>query len=112
MIPTTDHDQGQPPLYSGPVGALVAVRLDGHRWAMVPPGDPTADVVITSGFFRKMLPKALPSEPSACSYRWFYRPFSVSARDRQACDARHMAKINVLQRHGLLGVRMIADHMR
>ncbi len=42
MIPTTNHDAGPPPLYSGPVGALMAVRFDGRRWAMVPPGDPVA----------------------------------------------------------------------
>ncbi len=46
MTQTTDHDCGLPPLYSGPVGALVAVRLDGRRWAMVPPGDPVADHLI------------------------------------------------------------------
>ena len=46
MTPTTDHDAGLPPLYSGPVGALVAVRLDGRRWAVMPPGDPVADHLI------------------------------------------------------------------
>ena len=50
MIETTDHDQGSPPLYSGPVGALVAVLLDGHRWAMVPPGDPVAAHLVDKGF--------------------------------------------------------------
>ncbi len=46
VIPTTDPDQGPPPLYSGRVGALVAVRLDDRRWAMVPPGDPVADHLV------------------------------------------------------------------
>ena len=46
MIPTTDHDQGQPPLHSGRVGALATVRLDGHRWTVLPPGDPVADHLV------------------------------------------------------------------
>ena len=43
MTPTADHDANLPPLYSGPVGTLVAVRLDGRRWVVMPPGDPVAD---------------------------------------------------------------------
>ena len=42
MIPTADHDAGPPPLYSGPLGVLAPVLLDGHRWAVLPPGDPIA----------------------------------------------------------------------
>ncbi len=39
-IETTDHDQGPPPLYCGSGGFLVPIMLDGHRWALLPPGDP------------------------------------------------------------------------
>ena len=42
MIPTTDHDQGPPPLAVGNVDHLARVLLDGHRWALLPPGDPIA----------------------------------------------------------------------
>ena len=40
MIPTADHDAGPPPLYGALLGVLVFVLLDGHRWVMIPPGDP------------------------------------------------------------------------
>ena len=42
MIPTTDHDQGPPPLWGAPLGVLVPILLDGYRWVMIPPGDPIA----------------------------------------------------------------------
>ena len=42
-IPTTDHDQGPPPLYGAPLGVLVLVLVDGRRWALLPPGDPLVD---------------------------------------------------------------------
>ncbi len=42
-IPTTDHDQGLPPLYGAPHGVLVPVLLDGRCWALLPPGDPLVD---------------------------------------------------------------------
>lgn len=46
MIPAieaADHDAGPPPLYSGPLGVLAPVLLDGHRWAVLAPGDMIAD---------------------------------------------------------------------
>ena len=46
MTSTTDHDAGPPPLYSGSGGVLVPVLLDGHRWALLPPGDPVAAYVV------------------------------------------------------------------
>ncbi len=57
MIPTADHDQGPPVLYSGPVGALATVRLDGHRWAMMPPGDPVADHLINPDWSERNAPR-------------------------------------------------------
>ena len=45
MIPTTDHDCGQAPLYSGPVGSLGCVLLDG-RLLMMPPGDAIAQHMV------------------------------------------------------------------
>ena len=43
---TTDHDAGLPPLILPAIGFLVPVLLDGHRWAMVPPGDPIAQHLV------------------------------------------------------------------
>lgn len=43
MIPITDHEAGPPPLYGAPLGVLVPVLIDGHRWAVLPPGDPLVD---------------------------------------------------------------------
>ena len=56
MIETTDHDACLPPLYSGPGGVLVPVLLDGHRWALLPPGDPVA-VHLIDGEGAKYVPK-------------------------------------------------------
>ncbi len=39
MIPTADHDANLPPLLVGEVAHLARVLIDGHRWAMMPPGD-------------------------------------------------------------------------
>ena len=46
VIPTTDHDAGPPPLYGAPHSVLVPVLIDGHRWAMIPPGDPIAAYLV------------------------------------------------------------------
>ena len=46
MITTADHDAGPPPLYGAPLGVLVPVLIDGHRWAVLPPGDPIATYLV------------------------------------------------------------------
>ncbi len=56
MIPTTGHDAGQSPLYSGLGGALIAVLINGHRWAMTLPGDPIADVVMEAALTSERAP--------------------------------------------------------
>ena len=38
-IPTADHDASLPPLIVGAVDHLGLVLIDGHRWAVAPPGD-------------------------------------------------------------------------
>ncbi len=45
-IPTTDHDQGAPPLYTGSGGALVPVLLDRYCWALLLPGDQLAEMLL------------------------------------------------------------------
>lgn len=45
-IPTTDHDEGAPPLHVRDVGHLVRVLIDGRRWAMMSPGDPVAKILL------------------------------------------------------------------
>ena len=86
MIPTQDHDQGPAPLYSGPVGALAVICIDGHRWAMMPPGDPLSDrlaadyiptkkpaaVVIRSGLY--LVSTALPLTPGKDRSNGFLHP--------------------------------------
>ncbi len=57
MTETADHDQGQPPLYCGPAGALVIVLLDGQRWAALPPGDPLADRLAADAIHNKNPPR-------------------------------------------------------
>ena len=49
MIPTADHDAGPPPLYGDPFGFLVPVMIDGHRWVVLPPGDPIAEHLVEPG---------------------------------------------------------------
>ncbi len=46
MIETTDHDAGPPLLYVGEVGHLVQVQIDGHRWALLLPGDAVAELLV------------------------------------------------------------------
>ena len=48
-IETTDHDEGVPPLYGAPLGALVPVLIDGRRWIVLPPGDPIAAHLVEPG---------------------------------------------------------------
>jgi hypothetical protein len=43
---TTDHDCGPAPLHMPPLGVLVPTLIDGHRWAVLPPGDPIADRLV------------------------------------------------------------------
>lgn len=45
-IPTADHDANVPPLFLPPLGVLVPVLLDGHRWIVAPPGDPVAEFLL------------------------------------------------------------------
>ncbi len=43
---TVDHDEGPPPLYCGPHGALVPVLFDGRCWALLLPGDQIAEMLL------------------------------------------------------------------
>ena len=45
-ILTIDHDEGLPLLYMPAAGFLVPVLLDGYRWALLPPGDQIAELLL------------------------------------------------------------------